>query len=120
MPYKDINKQKLANHESYIRNKNKVYKRKRLDVKAKKEYINNLKNVPCADCGVLYPPMVMDFDHRDPNTKVDGVANMIQGKGWKLLIEEVKKCEVICANCHRIRTWKRLNKGDSFNGRTAS
>jgi hypothetical protein len=68
--------------------------------------INSYKDVPCKDCGVKYPSYVMDFDHISDNksfTVSDGSANQSIEK----LITEIKKCEVVCANCHRIRTHKR-------------
>lgn len=61
---------------------------------------------PCCDCKNNYPPYVMDFDHLDSSKKEFGISN-----AWNLsfdrLMEEVKKCEVVCSNCHRIRTHKR-------------
>ena len=66
--------------------------------------MNNVKDIPCTDCGKKYPPFVMDFDHRDPNLKKGIVSRLVTWSGWKKMIEEVKKCDVVCANCHRIRT----------------
>lgn len=68
--------------------------------------IAKIKDVPCADCGLKYPPYVMDFDH------VRGVKSFnISAKGrvcsMEKLMEEVSKCEIVCSNCHRIRTAKR-------------
>lgn len=69
-----------------------------------KEYIRKLKDVPCMDCGIKYPYYVMDLDHRDPSTKHKSVAQMMRyPKG--LLIIEAAKCDVVCSNCHRERTW---------------
>lgn len=66
------------------------------------------KDQPCTDCKRRYPPYVMDFDHRDGNTKVNNVAGM---RGWPLkkLVAEIEKCDVVCSNCHRIRTHLRLH-----------
>ncbi len=65
--------------------------------------IDELKSVPCADCGVEYPPYVMDFDHRDPNTKLFRVSSRTHHSTEKLCAE-IAKCDVVCSNCHRIRT----------------
>ncbi len=61
------------------------------------------KSVPCADCGVRYPPYVMDFDHRNPAEKL---GNIGCGRKWgePRLRAEIAKCDVVCANCHRERT----------------
>ena len=58
---------------------------------------------PCADCGLIYPPYVMDFDHIDPTGKTELVSQLVRMNSSKM-IEEMKKCELVCANCHRIRT----------------
>ena len=67
--------------------------------------IKESKDVPCTDCGELHPPYVMDFDHLDPTTKVMSVADMVtRNVSLVTLMAEIAKCEVVCANCHRIRT----------------
>lgn len=66
-----------------------------------KELVNKYKDVPCADCGHKYPPCVMDFDHIK-DTKKFTIANKL--RSVELLLQEIAKCEVVCANCHRIRT----------------
>jgi hypothetical protein len=62
------------------------------------------KDKPCADCGHKFPHPCMEFDH------VRGVkkfcVSQINGS-MKRIREEIAKCEVVCANCHRIRTWNR-------------
>lgn len=59
------------------------------------------------DCGQRFPPYVMDFDHRDPGKKVGNVASMAVGSSVERLMEEIEKCDIVCANCHRIRTFTR-------------
>jgi len=62
------------------------------------------KDVSCVDCGVKYPPYVMDFDHVR-GEKIKDVSDMIQKHTpMSELHAEIAKCEVVCANCHRIRT----------------
>lgn len=65
------------------------------------QIIREAKEVPCADCGVEYPPWVMDFDHRDPTQKLNIVSKM---RAERTVREEIAKCDVVCANCHRERT----------------
>src|SRR5215471_16506191 len=70
--------------------------------------LNALKARPCMDCGGSFPPYVMDFDHRDPATKIGPVSRLLyQGLGWSKIVAEVAKCDLGCANCHRIRTHNR-------------
>lgn len=66
-----------------------------------------LKNKPCMDCGGTFPTCCMDFDHRDPSTKNRKAAGMIAlaaRVGWDEVLAEIAKCDIVCANCHRIRT----------------
>ena len=72
-------------------------------VLTKMQVINTAKSVPCMDCGVSYPPYVMDFDHRDPSLKTTNVSRM-KTRSIELIQEEIAKCDVVCANCHRERT----------------
>lgn len=60
---------------------------------------------PCADCGINYPYYVMDFDHVS-GVKL-GEVNRLVYKAQATLMAEVAKCEVVCSNCHRIRTFTR-------------
>lgn len=106
MPYKNLLKKREAAKRWYYKNKDKIHKYKAKVRLAQRLYIKRLKEVPCKDCGVEYPYYVMDFDHRDGNTKLRNVgANA--SYGWKMLKEEVAKCDVVCVNCHRIRTSQR-------------
>lgn len=106
MPYKDKKKQKIAQHESYIRNKDIIYENSLRDKKKKRLYVQKLKDVPCMDCKKSFPPYAMDFDHRDGNDKLMNISALIN-YSWDRLLLEIKKCDIVCAICHRIRTYKR-------------
>ena len=74
---------------------------------ATQQAIDELKNCECVDCGGRFPPFLMDFDHVR-GTKVANLAKMRSGRvAWAKIVEEVAKCEVVCANCHRRRTYLR-------------
>jgi hypothetical protein len=75
--------------------------------KAAREFVYDIKNKSCTDCGETYPPYVMDLDHCR-GEKILEVSSMID-YGWnrKTLLDEIDKCDVVCSNCHRIRTWNR-------------
>jgi hypothetical protein len=78
-------------------------------VKRNRAMIREAKNAPCADCGLSFPYYVMDFDHRPGEIKDFALANVttqtrISGERIRA---EIAKCDVVCANCHRIRTWMR-------------
>lgn len=62
---------------------------------------------PCTDCGRYYPYFVMDFDHRDPSTKLVGVATISKRLvRWERVLDEISKCDLVCTRCHRFRTYK--------------
>jgi hypothetical protein len=61
---------------------------------------------PCVDCSGIFHFAAMDFDHIDPNTKTLHGHSLLSFSKAKVA-EEIKKCELVCANCHRIRTYNR-------------
>lgn len=69
-----------------------------------------LRNVPCADCGGLFEPCAMDFDHTDATAKRHTVTRMVGRASTEAILAEVAKCDIVCANCHRLRTWRRAER----------
>ena len=57
----------------------------------------------CADCDTIYPPCVMDAHHRDPSTKEFALNLTHMNTAWHRIVAEAAKCDLLCANCHRIR-----------------
>lgn len=74
------------------------------------QMLNDLRSVPCLDCGSSFPPWAMEFDHRDPATKSQGVTRMVGRASTQRILAEVAKCDVVCANCHRMRTFRRRGR----------
>lgn len=69
------------------------------------EFMRELKdNQPCADCGVPYPYYVMDFDHVRGEKRECVSILKAQGRPKEMILEEIAKCDLVCANCHRERT----------------
>lgn len=83
--------------------KHREFERQR--VAAKLSAVSMLKlEKGCADCGYNKHPEALDFDHTKDN-KVMGVARMVsKHMSLEAILEEAEKCEVVCANCHRVRT----------------
>jgi len=78
--------------------KNIVEKRKRLKKEAV-EYAGSR----CADCGQSFPDCVYDFHHINDD-KEGCVGTMTHNcRPWKVIQEELDKCVMLCANCHRMR-----------------
>ena len=71
------------------------------------ELLDEARRRPCVDCGGSFPPCAMDFDHRDPATKCHTVTRM-RGRAKRAdILAEIAKCDIVCANCHRLRTFNR-------------
>lgn len=67
-------------------------------------YVAKVKSAPCMDCGVAYPWYVMDLDHVR-GEKASDVSSMVDnGVSLSKIKREIAKCDVVCSNCHRIRT----------------
>jgi hypothetical protein len=82
---------------------------------AHREHMRNKKNdlrkliqdykigVGCVDCGYNSHPEALDFDHTED--KAFDIARAVGDRlNLKSLMKEIQKCEIVCANCHRVRT----------------
>lgn len=101
----DEGKEKRKSHSKQWYQKNKKEHIANVIKKAKlaREWINEIKSVPCMDCGKTFPPCCMDFDHREPHSKEFDIALCVAYPREKLE-KEIAKCDIVCSNCHRIRT----------------
>ena len=60
----------------------------------------------CKKCGYKEHPVALHLNHIDPMQKKSIVSNMTRSKGIAKIKEEIRKCEVLCANCHAIHTYE--------------
>lgn len=102
------------NRSAYIRRAvAQVKQRREEQVRLLHEY---LREHPCVDCGGS-DVGVLEFDHADGVRKEMDIGLMLGRRSWRAILEEIAKCDVRCANCHRKRTaaqrgWKcRLSEG---------
>ena len=59
----------------------------------------------CTDCGYDANADALEYDHLPGFEKVAAVSTLLRGgASWERVEAEIAKCEVVCANCHRIRT----------------
>lgn len=63
----------------------------------------------CHDCKQRFPFYMLEFDHRNPKEKKFCVSQGTH-KSWQQINEEIAKCDVVCANCHKIRTFNRKKR----------
>ena len=78
----------------------------RSTLKRRKELQDYKSITPCVDCKKIYPFYVMEFDHRDPTTKLDDITHLYRRKK-AILDAEIAKCDLLCSNCHQVRTYLR-------------
>jgi hypothetical protein len=82
----------------------------------KADLLDQIRSVSCMDCGGRFAPCAMEFDHRDPGEKLFAVSQRIANLGWERLKAEVDKCDIVCTNCHRLRTFERRQRRSSRAG----
>lgn len=72
-----------------------------------RDYVRQIKESnPCTDCGLFFHFSQMDFDHL--GNKKHSVAKLANSEASiKTIKIELSKCELVCSNCHRLRTWTR-------------
>jgi len=73
--------------------------------KKKYIFIADRKNRPCTDCGGWFEPCQMDFDHVRGEKRFCLSTSI--SRTLHDVLEEIKKCELVCSNCHRLRTFIR-------------
>ncbi len=91
MPYKD---------------KKQLYAaQKRHRVRVRERLLEFLSGKKCTDCGEQ-DPIVFEFDHREREKKFKPISRMLSGHyAWESILEEIEKCDIRCANCHRRKTY---------------
>lgn len=93
----------------YQRHRDEAIQRITETRKERKEWFKTLKDRPCFDCGKRFHWYVMDFDHRPGEVKRLGLAPMVNyGFSREEILKEIARCDLVCSNCHRMRTWLRL------------
>jgi len=98
------------NRNYYAENKDKYLAKNQKYRKLLRSLIIDAKSKPCEDCKNSYPHYVMDLDHRPDELKTFELSDAIaKGKSKQKILDEIAKCDVVCANCHRVRTFTREN-----------
>lgn len=104
---RDKEKQKIAQHNSYLKNKERIRDRTN-DKRSKiRNYLIEYKeSKPCKQCNNFYPYYMMQFDHlKDKEFKISSIGT--HGRTLEDIKKEIDKCEVVCANCHAARSYLR-------------
>lgn len=101
--FKAYDRERYINGDKERKDRNRA---SRLSV-VRSELWKFLKNSKCKACGNS-DPEVLEFDHREQSEKNHNISEMLRDYSWSTILEEIKKCDVLCANCHRKRTIKQL------------
>ena len=93
------------------KNREDLYRaQKQHRVRIRKKLFEFLSSQKCIDCGEK-DFRVLDFDHLDRKSKFKNVSDMRSGHySWKSIYNEIRKCTVRCANCHRRKTYEEQRK----------
>jgi hypothetical protein len=129
MPYKNPEDRKASCRAYYLKNLEKLKKQRhekyhfgeRGDLareleksryRSRREIIRQIKeNTSCVDCGSRFPHYVLEFDHAHGEKEFN--IGSTTGMSIARLMQEMAKCDVVCANCHRIREWHRKSQDGS-------
>ena len=66
------------------------------------------ETTPCADCGGHFHHAAMHFDHVPGHLKHREVSTLVHQGARRAAMHEITKCELVCANCHAVRTYERV------------
>lgn len=73
--------------------------------KARKAELVEEMGGKCKRCGYAENNVALDFDHIDPTRERFGIGPRLAFCSMSVLLAEIAKCQLLCANCHRIRTF---------------
>lgn len=108
MPTIDREKRNAYAREYYSKNSEKWKKHGGRKLERKLEiaaWVEKQKARPCMDCNGVFPACAMDFDHRDGTEKRWNIARITaSGRSRDFIQKEMDKCDLVCSNCHRVRT----------------
>lgn len=112
MPYKDPQKQKEAQHQHYLDNKDKYLSAHQRYKKRMRDWLNKIKeDAGCLKCGEKRLPC-LEFHH--PNVRNGDIEKrisyLIRSWGKKRILEEIEKCQILCKNCHAVEHWDEEEK----------
>ena len=109
MPYADPQDPRAtaARRKWYYENRERAGSTRRAKVEQlRAEMVQIKESSPCTDCGVSYPYYVMQFDHLADKELTP--SRLVTYGSLAKMRRELAKCELVCANCHAARTYRRM------------
>jgi hypothetical protein len=119
MPYKDRDRRIKHSREYgkgwYQQHKQEVMARsKKKEKEIKKWYRDYKRTLYCMICGENHPAC-LQFHHRDRSEKSFSISNIaMRPTSKKRILNEIKKCDVLCVNCHAKLHWRETHETDSW------
>ena len=107
MPLKDVAARNKWQQDYQHRNREALTLEKKKRREAQRQVIREGKKIPCVDCYVQYDHWIMDYDHVRGVKRFNLNTLGRKSASWNTIYEEMAKCEVVCSNCHRNRTYLR-------------
>jgi hypothetical protein len=105
MSPRELERRRKAQREWYARNRKTERAKRKARAEEIRKAVRELKSsTPCADCKRKYPHYVMDFDHVR-GKKAHNISALMRNSPTPRVWVEIAKCEVVCSNCHRARTY---------------
>ena len=94
--------------ERYVRSHKADRRERRHELlRVRTEWLRSLKEGrPCHDCGKVFPPEAMQWDHL-PGRPKRGHVSELRGLSKEEVLSEIVNCELVCTNCHTLRTFDR-------------
>lgn len=106
-----LSKRQAYDRQWYHDNKERLRKSKAKsarELRARRlEWLKQIKDQPCKDCGKKFPHYVMEFDHCRGRKRFE-IGTSFASRSIEELLKEIENCDLLCANCHRIRTFTRM------------
>lgn len=95
-----------AAYHQKVKERRRAQKQRR--AREMREFLISLKaGRPCTDCGQVFDPACMQWDHLPGSVKIGAIGDIGRKSSRRRILDEVAKCELVCANCHSLRTVRR-------------
>jgi hypothetical protein len=115
MTYQDKNKAKEYQKGWYQQHKEEVItRRKKRQLEIRHWFMRYKSTLFCIDCGISHPA-ILQFHHRNRAEKSFNISDVVRrATSIKQITNEMKKCDVVCVNCHAKRHWQETHETDSW------
>jgi len=120
MPIRDNDETRKAYYREYNkgwyqRHRERLLEKRRQHNEELRQWIRRYKSkLRCVECGENHPA-VLQFHHRNKAEKKMAVSDLVsRASSLKQITNEIKKCDVLCVNCHAKRHWRETHETDSW------